>query len=294
MSTSPAAPGAPELVAESAALVSLPDVYVRLRTTIDTPGSSMDAVANVIRHDPAVTARVLQLTNSAFFGRASRVDTVERAVRVLGTRQLHDIVLATVTAEAFRGIDPSLVNMDLFWVNSVYCALICHALGSRCRLGTTEQLFVDGLLHDVGHLLMYQRLPEECQAALMQADSRHVPVYRVERELLGFDYAQVGGMLMESWRLPPALVEAVRHHPEARLAPAHRVEAAIVHVGSRIAHTGWPFDSAASPEEFALDEDALALTGLTPESVEIAALEAAQEVDEVVTALFGGDVQVTH
>lgn len=251
-------------VLHAAHLLSLPDIYIRLRRVLDNPGYTVAEVATVIDKDPALTLRLLRIVNSSLYSFAARVDTVSRAVALLGTQQIHDLVLATSIALTFKGMAVHLMDMQRFWRRSVYCAAACRLLAGRAKTGEPERLFVAGLLHDIGHLLMYQAIPDLAQQALVRARAESLPVHVVERALLGFDYATVGGELMRLWEVPESLVESVRCHLEPEHARHFPVETALVHLGALLAR--------AENEEGPPDQEQLPVasrvwlaTGLAPE-----------------------------
>lgn len=222
------------LVKESVELISLPDVYVRLRTVISSPNSSMSDVAQVIVHDPAITARLLKLVNSPFFGLVAKVDTITHAINMLGNQQVHDLVLATVVVDSFSGFTNDYYNLYDFWFNSVYCAVTARLVAYHCGDLDTERPFVAGLLHDIGHLAIYQNIPQESRAAEALAAEKNIDIYQAEREVLGFDYGQVGAELMSDWNLPVSLQETTEFHIEPEKATDFELETAIVHIASAI------------------------------------------------------------
>lgn len=222
-----------ELARRVRRVISMPEVYLQIRTLVSDPESSLSDVASVIAHEPGLTAQLLRLVNSAFFGFPSRVDTVSRAVSILGTQRIHDIVLAASVTRAFAGIDARVMSMEAYWQRSVHCGVIAWLLATRCGVLESERLFVAGLLCDVGHLVLYQELPQLAAEALARSRAAGEPIHRVERELLGFDYAEVGGALLAEWALPGSLEEAVGRHLEPHLAGAYPLEASLVHLASR-------------------------------------------------------------
>jgi HD-like signal output (HDOD) protein len=216
-------------------LVSLPEVYLKVRKLVDDPRSSLADVADALAIDPAMTARILRLTNSAYFGFAGRVTSVPRAVSMLGTQQVHDFVLATSVMRSFAGIPASLVDMRRFWRTSVHCGATAKVLADRCGILDSERIFITGLLAHVGRLVLYLRLPEVARGAHAEAVREHRPISDFERSLLGFDYAEVGGELLAAWNLPPSLVEPVRLHTRPAEGGDFAFEASVVHVGAALA-----------------------------------------------------------
>lgn len=251
-----------ELVSGLANLVTLPDVYVRCRALLDDPNASMQEIGGVISQDPALTARLLRISNSAFFGFATKIETVPRAITLMGTRQLHNLILATSVARAFSNIPDSVVNMAAFWWSSVYCGVASRLLAVRCHVLDTERLFVAGLLRDIGHLVMYQQIPKEARDAQVRAVELQQPLHQVEREVLGFDFADVGAELMRAWGLPRGLEEVVALHTRPGEAEAFALETAIVHLAAvcTARNQTTHFDAHAAP---ALDATVWTLTGLS-------------------------------
>ena len=273
------------LVSRTADLVSLPDIYIRLKTVVDDPESSMADVADVVTNDPALTARLLKIANSPYFGFPARITSVARATSLLGTQQIHDLVLATTVAEAFSGIPSELINMQDFWSNSIRCGLLCRRLAQECNVLDSERLFVEGLLHDVGHLIMYQGVPEASAAALLQSQQQDRPLFLVERELIGCDYAQVGSALMRSWNFPPGLIESVHYQNEPARAEAFPLEVAIMHIAVRLK------EYAIAEAEVAggaprIDAAAWQVTGLAEEVIEPVCAAAAEQLATTVDMLF--------
>ena len=158
-----------EQVTAGAKLISLPDIYLRLRSVLDDPDFSMSEVADVISRDPGMTARLLRLVNSAYFGLAAKIETVTRATSLLGTQQVHDLVLATSVADTFEGMSSEVMDMQRFWRRSIHCGILSRQLANKCNVLDSERLFVAGLLRDIGHLVMYQTIPLQSQQAMEQS-----------------------------------------------------------------------------------------------------------------------------
>jgi putative nucleotidyltransferase with HDIG domain len=224
-----------DLVHGSRELTSLPEVVMRTIDLINDPGTSAAEIGVVLGEDPALTARLLKIVNSPFYGFPSRIDTVSRAVTVIGTLELLDLILATSVIKTFRGIPTDLVDMDSFWEHSLYTGVIARILASRMRAPNTERYFVAGLLHDIGALTMYCQIPDRAADTLRRARAELTPLHVIEQEALGFDHGEVGGELMRAWRLPENLAEAVRHHHSPTRAENHPLETAIVHLADVIA-----------------------------------------------------------
>lgn len=277
---------AKELVRGTIELVSLPEALVRLNSLVDDPRSSMEDIARVIETDTGLAARLLRIVNSPFYGLPSRVDTISHAVAIVGTRELRDLALATAVVRVFEGIPPELMDMERFWEHSLLTGLIARELCRHRGDHGVESRFVAGLLHDVGKLLMCRRVPELARHALARATYEQLPLPEAEQEALGFDHAEVGGLLLEAWRLPEALVVAARWHHAPDLAPAlWRDEALVVHLANVLAHRDEP---PPMPPQPLLAEDAWERIGVAEEAAP-ALLEAARRDLATARAMLFGD-----
>ena len=256
-----------ERVTRDAKLISLPEAYLRLKRVIDDPDYTVQQVAEAVSHDPALTTRVLRLVNSPYFGLATPIDNIPRAVSLLGSQQVHDLALATSVAHSFSGIDPKRHDLNRFWNDSLFCALAAKQLATLCRLEQPERLFVAGLLSDLGHLILYQSIPDETLNADRLARKQARPLAEVEREILGLDYARVGATLMRQWRLPESLIEATEYHPEPQRSQRDPLATAVVHVADRMrrarSNQEELEEQAHHPETQSLERLGLTLSGCT-------------------------------
>lgn len=226
---------ATELVKGIAKLASLPEVCIRVNEMVDDPRSSAADIGKVISHDTALTAQLLRMANSSFYNFPSKVGTISRAVTVVGERELRYLVLALSAVRTFSQIPVELINMASFWRHSVYCGVVARLVAGQCHVLHSERLFVAGLLHDVGLLVMMNREPDLVKQALAESESGDKEQYEAEVELFGFDHAEVGGVLMRQWNMPEALCETVACHHDIGKAENARLDAAIIHIANVIA-----------------------------------------------------------
>jgi HD-like signal output (HDOD) protein len=223
-----------DMIRRSARLVSLPDIYFRLLDLMADDDFTMAEVALLVGRDPAMAARFLRVVNSPFYRRMATVETVSHAVSMLGAQQVHDIVLCAAIIDAFDGIPAGVMNMNLYWQRSAYCAETARQLARKWPELGNERMYLIGLLHDVGHLFMYLGIPKEAYEAARRAEEQNCPVYQMERELLGFDYALVGGVMLKELGLPKNLRVPVAGHPEPSKASLYIRETAVLHIAARI------------------------------------------------------------
>ncbi len=273
------------LVKESVQLISLPEVYIRLRKVIDAPDSSMADVAEVIAIDPSITARLLKLVNSSFFGLVVKVDTITHAINLLGIQEVEDLVLATSVIDSFSGFTNDYFNIYDFWFNGIYCAVTARLLAYYCKGMETERPFVAGLLHNIGHLVCYQIIPEESRSAIEIAAQKNISLFRAERELLGFDYGQVGAELMREWTLPKSLQEITEFHIEPEKASEFQLETAIIHIASTITQNVLA-QIPISPDTLEVNPVCWQITGLSVEDMPDIKIEADEQAAMVMNMLF--------
>ncbi|MGE0384538.1 MAG: HDOD domain-containing protein [Gammaproteobacteria bacterium] len=224
-----------EIVDGGLRLIPLPQAYLRIRDLVNDPRASTGSIAGVIATDPALTARLLRVANAPIFGCAGRVDTVTKAVHLLGATEIHNLALAVSTLGAAHRLGGDLVDAEAFWRYSVHTAVLARTLGRKLRSIQAEGLFVAGLLHAIGHLLLCHRLPEEMRAVLASSRAGSRPLHAVERERFGLDYAAVGAALLGRWQLPPALCDAIGGHTAPVQGERFSLDAAIVHIAAVLA-----------------------------------------------------------
>lgn len=227
---------ATELVSEVNRLFSLPEVCSRLQEMLENPHHTARDLGRVIGQDPDLTARLLKIVNSSFYGYAGRIDTVNRAVTVIGISELLVLILGASSVMTFNKIPGSLINMADFWRHSVYCGVVARQLAKQCNVLHHERLFVAGLLHDVGKLILCVKLPEQMRGVLAQGYDNEIPAYEIERNTLGFDHAELGGLLLKNWHLPDSLCESITYHHQPSAAKSPSIEAAILHIANAITH----------------------------------------------------------
>jgi len=217
-------------------LGSLPGIYLKLAEVVSDPRSSASDVGRIIAEDPGLTARLLKLVNSAMYNFPSRIETVSHAISIVGTAQLQDLALATSVIRLFANLPQGLVTMESFWRHSVACGVIARALASRRREANVERFFVAGLLHDIGRPVMYMQVPDQSRIVLTRSRETRSPLFRLEQETFGFDHTHVGHALLDLWKLPPSLREAVAQHHHPDRAQRFPVEAAVIHVADIMAN----------------------------------------------------------
>ncbi len=278
-----------ELVQGVGGLVTLPDVFIRINQLVGDPNSNMSDIAKVISQDPSFTVRLLRVANSSFYGLSSTIDTVSKAVSIIGTSQIRSLALATSVASSFEGLPNSLVSMENFWKHSLYCALVARILAKQVRGCDSDAVFTAALLHDIGELVIFNRLPQQAKEALLLVldSADELPVYQAEQQVIGFDHAQVGGELARQWKLPPMLEECIEFHHDIHSARHHPREVALVHIANILALMA-EVQTLDLKDVSPVDEHAWEIVGLDADEVIQEAVAAAQEEIAEAEALFLG------
>lgn len=218
-------------------VASLPTVFTRINEAVNNPRASMNEIGKIISEDAGLTARLLMVVNSAFFSFPQRVESITKAIGIVGTQQLRDLALATSIMKLFKGIPSDLVDLERFWRHSVGVGIAARNLATFRREPNVERFFVAGILHDIGRLVMYMKIPDLSREALMRSKNEGELLYLAEAEVIGFDHASVGRLLMQIWKLPVYQEEVIGYHHKPNLATRFPVETAIVHIADIIAHS---------------------------------------------------------
>jgi len=266
-----------DLIKGSVKLATLPEVFIKINDMVDDPSSSASDIGKFISQDPGLTARLLKIANSPFYGFPSRIDTVSRAITIIGTRGLRDLILATSVINNFTRIPSNYLDIHAFWSHSLYCGVLARLIAVKCNALHTEPFFVSGLLHDIGQLIILNKLPEMSRETQMRANDGVVPLYQVEQEVIGFDHAKVGSELLRDWKLPETIIDATEFHHEPGKAELSPLGACIVHIASAIAVDVEAVSETNVDDSFisTIDPVAVAVTGLTEASIEHIKEEAA-------------------
>lgn len=229
-----------DLVRGTVRLIVLPEVAIKVNRMVDDPRCSGVALAGLIGQDPALAARLLKIANSPFYRFPSQIATLSRAVTVIGRRGLRDLVLASSVCDLFARMGGDLLDKKSFWQHSLICGLYARLLGLRCGISEAESLFVSGLLHDIGQLVILEKLPEIGRQTQLCAQDGGSPLHLLEQAVIGCDHAEVGAELLRQWQLPVEIWEPVRYHHAPAIAEHAQLSAAIIHVANILAHESFP------------------------------------------------------
>jgi HD-like signal output (HDOD) protein len=280
-----------ELVEKVEKLVALPDVCIKVNRLIDAPNYSAQTLGDLITQDTDLSARLLRLVNSAFFNQQAPVETISRAITVIGTGELRNLVMATSATRVFTGIPGDLVDMAEFWRYSMATGVIAGELAKHCHVLHTERLFVMGVLHDIGRLVIYLELPEISRDILLVTggDDRILP--EVEHEMLGFTHMEVGEALLAKWGLPESILTVVAHHHRPGKVKIHQLETALMHMASLFS-TGEMSGLDLEETYEDIQPAAWEITGLRPESIGPVLEEVPHKVNEIMDVVLSPRLSV--
>lgn len=216
-------------------LASLPDVCLKINQMADDPHSSIQDLKSVIETDPALSAKLLKIANSSFYGYASKIEDLNRAIMLIGTQGLRDLVWTMSSISSFSKLSNDLVDMKTFWEHSLYTATVARILAKKCHVINQDRIFLSGLLHDVGNLALYQYMPNEMHEVFSRVNETGERLTLVEKSVLGFTHPAVSYALLKMWNLPDNLCQSVAYHHHPSQCKAYRMDASIVHIADNIA-----------------------------------------------------------
>jgi putative nucleotidyltransferase with HDIG domain len=259
------------LASTAVSLISPPDVFKRIKSLMEDPAAGVEEIVEVIACDPGLTGQVLRIANSQRLSVSPGVDNVADAMESVGIDDLYGVMFASAANDVFAQIPEDLVSIEEFWHHSVCCGLAAEVLARRCIAVDLERLFVTGLLHDIGQLPIYDRLPEYARCVLRRAGKAEQYRYRAEKEIIGYTHAQVGAELMRQWLFPDRLWEPVEFHHEPRRANRFPVETAIVHIATNVANLiepSWKTSGDLEQSMRVIDPHVWEVTGLSEDDIE--------------------------
>lgn len=275
------------LVAEIGDLVSLPEVVMQVNEMVDNDRYNASDIGRVISQDPGLSTRLLKIANSSMYGNMRKIDNINHAVVILGTKQIRDLVFSTVATKVFDGIPNDIISVEDFWHHSLYCALLARSLTRSSRKINADTMFTAGLLHDIGHLVLMNRMPEQATASIMltiQGDAT-IDLLDAEREIIGFTHAEVGASLARQWHLPDILIECIEFHHNPLEAEKHPEAVAYVHIANAI--SSLPYDDVpVVDDQLHIEPGVWEITGLDKNVIQSSIVEVQKQLVETKKILF--------
>ena len=231
-------------------LPSLPSLYAQLMEELASAEATTDSVGDLIAQDLGLTAKLLQLVNSAFFGVAQSVASAREAVQILGFSLVRTLALSIYV---FSRFDPATMPgfpIERLWRHSLATGMLARRIASKSGLGTdlVEVAFTAGMLHDIGKLALAFALPDLHRTAMDSAARQSIPTYEAERTVIGSSHAEVGAYLLGLWGLPPEIVDTIAwHHRPREREPVELSPLTAVHLAEYIQTRRTPLWDPAPP-----------------------------------------------
>ena len=201
-----------EILAKVKSFPTMPGAGAKMLALLEEPDTAVSEIEAILRYDPGLTANVLRLANSAYFGLPSKIGSLKQAVILLGLKRLTQLVVASCVSAVMDKVVPGydLPPGDL-WRHSVAVSIAAEALVKDKKRVGTEDVFTPALLHDVGKLVLGAFVKEELEA-IQSIAAKGVPFVVAENMILGTDHAEIGASILAHWDLPPDVINAVRWH----------------------------------------------------------------------------------
>jgi putative nucleotidyltransferase with HDIG domain len=219
------------VIAKVEDLPTLPRTVLRITELVNDPQSSARDLARIITDDQVLAARLLKLVNSSFYGFPQRISTITGAIVLLGFDAIRNLLLTTSVFDLFANRKKvSEFRQEQFWDHSLGCAVGAKVLGNHLRYDKVEELFVSGLLHDIGKIVEMIFMPKQFSTIARLVKDEDILMVAAEQQVLGYTHADVGQLLAEKWNLPPKLMHVILHHHQPSTAGRFAQEAAIVHL----------------------------------------------------------------
>jgi HD-like signal output (HDOD) protein len=224
-------------------LPSLPDVVERLQRALSDPHSSMKDIGLVLQGDPPLSARVLRIANSVYYGLRVRILDITHAATILGVDTLQSIVLQIATEHLFANLEPHReFDPRVLWKHSILTAKVAGSgLPDFCKGMTRAEIYSTGLLHDIGSFVMHEHLDGAYAECVEEARERGLPQWEMEIRRFGFTHAHVGELVAKRWNLPRLAIQAIARHHDPKVVDSDEIVvpwiAAANHIASHVVAT---------------------------------------------------------
>ncbi len=262
---------------------ALPDACFKVRALMDKDESTIADFANVISVDPSMTSRLLQIANSAIYSFPGEISTISRAITIIGTQSIYNMMLVDVAASAFKHFSNQAIDLKRFWRMSIFSGLAAKNLAIKANIRDIERLFVAGLLQNFGELLVAKISPEVAKQC--EAYSQENLPWALQQQHLGYTYTDISAELLSIWQIPEKIILPIRHYNQAQSIQINK-DVKVLYLASRLALV----DS--HPELFSydetVDESLCKNLGISSDDLNEAAEFASKEAENILAVMNAG------
>jgi HD-like signal output (HDOD) protein len=217
---------------------ALPVIVTRMMALVDDPDTSAAELTRLISTDQALAVKLLKLANSSYYGFPRQISTINLAIVVLGFDAVKHLGLSVSVLERFKkASNQDLFDISAFWEHSIGCGIACGILAQEFRYRISGEVFVAGLLHDIGKIVLNLYFKDELKQVLQLIQSEGCSFVEAEERLFGITHSDIGRCLAEKWNLPVQLVESIAYHHYPEKAEAAPETVALVHLGDILSRT---------------------------------------------------------
>ncbi len=223
-----------DVVDDELKLASFPDIFFKVKEAVADPHTSAEHIAEVVGLDVGLSTQILKLVNSPLYGFPSEISSLVRAVALIGGKELCTLALGLSTIGYFRDIPPELIDMRAFWMHSLTSAVFCKVIAEQVEGVSPEEMFTAGLLHDVGRLILFKKMPCSAVQAMIYARENFIPLVEAEDMVLGFNHTDVARGMFERWNFPESLIDIIASHHSPKNSDNYS-ESAVLQLGDNLA-----------------------------------------------------------
>lgn len=217
-------------------LPTLPDVVAEVNRLVNDSNASAGDLNSILSRDVALSAKILKLVNSSFYGFPRRITSISQAVVILGFNTIRNLSLSAFVFDSLKGRS-SLFDTPALWAHSIGVAVAAQTVGQRIGISQVEDLFMAGILHDIGKVVMCQYMPEYTEKIMQTVAERNCTFLDAERQFCEWTHAELGGALLERWNLPVTIVACVMGHHGAAGEESMQRGSAIIHLADVVTRT---------------------------------------------------------
>ncbi len=210
-------------------LPTLPIFIDKILEIAGKDDTSSKDLAQFIGNDQAISNKILRLANSAYYGMMKEIDSIARAITIIGFNEIISLTIGMSVISTFQKKHlEGILDLDNLWKHSIACGFASKIIAKQIKMNIVEQIFLNGLLHDMGKILFANYFPDEYRYTLLEAEKEQTHLHCKEKEILGVDHAMLSGMIMEKWHFPDNLVFPSRYHHSPEMCPSRYQRSAYV------------------------------------------------------------------